>query len=376
MPEHQHPVNAVRADGAAMNAISPMEMFSCMMDNEIIELLVLESNRFGMQLGKRYKPITSKEMRQFFGICMYMSVVHLPRRRMYWSRATRQPRVADCMTTNRFEEILFLLHVTDNELEPDRNSNNYDKLYKLRPMMDKLNKNFCNNAVPELCMAVDEQMVPFKGRHSMKVGLYMRSKPCRWGYKLWCLAGQSGYLRKFYVSGDKAIDEIQIPDKYNVGVSGKVVIRLTQDLPENSYIFFDNYFSSPQLIAYMKSKKIYATSTMRRNRTEKCPLLSEKQLKKMGRGSMDFKSKSGVIICEWYDNRLVTVGSNVFGVHPTKKVRRYDRKEKTHKELECPNMTVAYNKSMGGVDKSSVFSQKVVTRHNCVLSKQPIKSLN
>ena len=25
---------------------------------------------------------------------------------------------------------------------------------------------------------------------------------------------------------------------------------------------------------------------------------------------------------------------------------------------------------------SSVFSQKVVTRHNCVLSKQPIKSLN
>ena len=26
--------------------------------------------------------------------------------------------------------------------------------------------------------------------------------------------------------------------------------------------------------------------------------------------------------------------------------------------------------------QSSVFSQKVVTRHNCVLSKQPIKSLN
>ena len=28
------------------------------------------------------------------------------------------------------------------------------------------------------------------------------------------------------------------------------------------------------------------------------------------------------------------------------------------------------------VGSSSVFSQKVVTRHNCVLSKQPIKSLN
>ena len=28
------------------------------------------------------------------------------------------------------------------------------------------------------------------------------------------------------------------------------------------------------------------------------------------------------------------------------------------------------------INYSSVFSQKVVTRHNCVLSKQPIKSLN
>ena len=27
-------------------------------------------------------------------------------------------------------------------------------------------------------------------------------------------------------------------------------------------------------------------------------------------------------------------------------------------------------------DNTSVFSQKVITRHNCVLSKQPIKSLN
>ena len=46
-------------------------------------------------------------------------------------------------------------------------------------MMDKLNKNFSNNAIPELCMAEDEQMVPFKGRHSLNI--YMSSKQCRWG---------------------------------------------------------------------------------------------------------------------------------------------------------------------------------------------------
>ena len=45
-------------------------------------------------------------------------------------------------------------------------------------------------------------------------------------------------------------------------------------------------------------------------------------------------------------------------------------------EWNCskPKVITKFNVSWG--KNTSVFSQKVVTRHNCVLSKQPIKSLN
>ena len=48
-------------------------------------------------------------------------------------------------------------------------------------------------------MSIDEMMVALKGRHSEKV--YMPKKPTKWGYKLWCRAGISGYIYDFEVVG-------------------------------------------------------------------------------------------------------------------------------------------------------------------------------
>ena len=45
------------------------------------------------------------------------------------------------------------------------------------------------------------------------------------------------------------------------------------------------------------------------------------------------------------------IGSNVFGIQPISKVKRYDRKEKNNVEVNCFSVVVRYNKSMGGVDK-------------------------
>ena len=90
--------------------------------------------------------------------------------------------VADLMTLNRFEEILSLLHVNDNELMKKKGEHGYDSLHKIRPLIKVISSNFENCSEPELFVAVDEQIVPFKGRHSLKV--YMKKKPKKWGYKI------------------------------------------------------------------------------------------------------------------------------------------------------------------------------------------------
>lgn len=101
---------------------------------------------------------------------------------------------------------------------------------------------------------------------------------------------------------------------------------------------------------------IPATCTVRSNRLEHCPLKTEKELRKEGRGAMDYKlSDDGILIVKWYDNKEVTVASNSYGVQPVTTVKRWDKTKRMYVHITCPALILAYNKGMGGVDFSDMF---------------------
>ena len=73
----------------------------------------------------------------------------------------------------------------------------------------------------------------------------------------------------------------------------------------------------------------------------------------LGRGSYYFrKSLDGVLIVQWYDNKLVTVGSTYNSCEPVSPVRRWSKAEKKYIELAKPNTIDIYNKFMGVVEKA------------------------
>lgn len=383
LTEHFDPPNELKATGPAVGPSTPLQMFSNFLTDDIIEALVLESNRQRLDLKReKVQPVTVTEMRSFIGACLYMSIVNLPGRRMYWSPKTKQATVADAMTCNRFEEILSILHANDNETAKPKSQKGYDKLHKIRPLILALNKNFDSCAEKEVHVSCDEQMIPFKGRNALKV--FMKNKPKKWGYKVWVQAGTSGYVHKFKLAGDNLSEEeiddlicnkstprrnaqiektstkddfLSYDEKWQIGKSGETILMLLREQLPGSYAYFDNYFSSPDLLAVLKQKGIKATCTMRADRMRNCPLLKEKDLKKKGRGSYDFgcDQETEVLLCRWYDNKVVSVGSNTHPVEPTHKVRRYDGKEKKHIEVDCPSLIKYYNKNMGGVDKCDML---------------------
>ena len=168
LPEHVNPENHLVPKGSALNAKIPLDMFIVHFGEDIFEMLTLESNRYRQQVGRsRSKVISVQEMRIFIAICFYMSVVSLPARRMYWSPKTRVATVADLMPLNRFEQILSLLHANDNELMKKKDEQGYDRLHKVRPLIRSIFSCFEDCAEPELVGAVDEQIVPFKGREGL-----------------------------------------------------------------------------------------------------------------------------------------------------------------------------------------------------------------
>ena len=277
------PSNVFVPKGEVKDAKQEISFFSALFSKEAFELFTLESNRYKLQINRnKVASITQEEMRKFIGIVLYMSVVHLPSRRDYWSDATQQKFIADAMSVNCFEEILSLLHVNDNAMEAKRGEPGYDRLHKIRPLLQIIQKNVSSCAEPETHMSVDEQMVPFKGHHSLKV--YMKNKPKKWGYKIWALAGQSGYLHKFYVSGDNLVPSRGEKLDPAIGKSGEVVLNLVGHLPKGTHVYFDNYFASPELLLALKKQGHHATCTVRANRQGKCPLKDKKELKKKREG--------------------------------------------------------------------------------------------
>ena len=81
-------------------------------------------------------------------------------------------------------------------------------------------------------------------------------------------------------------------------------------------------------------------------------LLSEKELKKKGRGSFDFvvEANSGVTVIRWFDNGLVQLLSNYVGNDLAAQVRRWSRKEGRFINIDRPEIVVQYNSNVGGVD--------------------------
>ncbi len=162
------------------------EFFQQFLTNELVEHITFQSNLYNTQRATRgyqpptkkrgsgtlhgqAKPVTEQELRQVLGIVLYMGVHKLPNRRMYWSSKTFVPLIANSMTRNRFEEILSILHFNNNEMAcTDPADASYDKLFKLKPLIDHFRKVFKGSLCPETMQSIDEMMIPFKGRHGAK----------------------------------------------------------------------------------------------------------------------------------------------------------------------------------------------------------------
>ena len=89
-------------------------------------------------------------------------------------------------------------------------------------------------------------------------------------------------------------------DESYYGESEFVVLRLTKALaPKKHQVFFDNLFSSPDLMCYLKEKEISAVATLKADRSRGCNIPSEKALKKIGRGTISefVENDKGVVVC-------------------------------------------------------------------------------
>ena len=75
---------------------------------------------------------------------------------------------------------------------------------------------------------------------------------------------------------------------------------------------------------YLKKEGLLAVGTIRSNRLQGCPLLSNKDLQKSAMGASDYRidNNSGIIIVKWLDNSVVQLTSNYVGIEHMDQIER------------------------------------------------------
>ena len=86
-------------------------------------------------------------------------------------------------------------------------------------------------------------------------------------------------------------------------------------------------------------------------------LKTEKELKKLGRGAMDWRvdANSGITVIRWYDNGVKQLNSSFVGNQNGNKLIRWWANKNKRIEIECPAMVQEHNAHLGGVDLCDMF---------------------
>lgn len=269
--------------------LSPIEIFEKFFDDEVFELIINETRKYG--ISKNYKDInlSVQELKVFVAIFYLSGYNTVPSKRCYWETRgdTRNDLVFNAMRRDRFLEICRFIHFADNT-KIDKN----DKMYKLRPLVDLLKKRFMDNFQPEQNLNFDESMVEYYGRHGCKQ--FIRGKPIRFGYKVWCLNTPSGYLIDFEIYQGKNPNSNDVYD-IEFGKAAAPLVQMLDNLPEgkknlNYRLYFDNLFTSTSLLLHLRERNYDGTGTFRENRIPKdCRFSQVNIIKKKKEGILNNK---------------------------------------------------------------------------------------
>ncbi|GFO27562.1 PiggyBac transposable element-derived protein 4 [Plakobranchus ocellatus] len=149
------------------------------------------------------------------------------------------------MTRNRFQNIIKFLHFHDNSQMPERDNPNYDRLYKIRLILEHLYEKFQEVYTPRRDVCVDESLLFWKGR--LIFGQYIFLKRARFGIKMFLccesnggVKGSGGYCYRFRIYAGKndptnEIQDILPADTHHLSVSEKMVIYLRVTLLDRGY---------------------------------------------------------------------------------------------------------------------------------------------
>ena len=109
--------------------------------------------------------------------------------------------------------------------------------------------------------------------------------------------------------------------------------------------------TSIPLLAWLCQKKIGAAGTVGSNSTGHCPLMDQRVFKEEPRKNYDYSHdpNNAIIVAQWNDKNVVMLALNKYGVKPLKRAKLLLARDRSHVQIDQPNMTKMFNRTRRGV---------------------------
>jgi len=213
-------------------------------------------------LSCRLPDITLPDMMTFVALALQMGHELKDTLHDYWSRLKQLHNLfySETVTQDRFLNVLLFLHFADSSQRPDEGEE-YDQLWKLRTVFDKLNEAYAKFCNPLEHLVVDEVIVKFKGRDVFKQ--YIPKKRKCFSIKIYKLCDESGYtydIRVYLGRNSHSTTD-------NMTATHATVRHFTNRVEGlGQKIFMDNFFSSPRIFNDLDRHKLNSCGTVWPNR--------------------------------------------------------------------------------------------------------------
>ena len=319
----------------------------CMFTNEYASQHIQSHRSYATAAGD-WKPVVLEELEKLCGLLIYMGLVQFPDVDSYYNTSCpyHGSWARSFLSRDRLKGILCFLKISD-----PNNEDLKDPLRKVKFLLNHMRATCKSLYQPQEHISIDERMVKSKGRFGFIQ--YIRDKPTKWGFKLWVLADSTNaYTYDF----DVYVGRRTVSSKHGLGYD--VVMQLCTDLFHQGYkLYFDNFYTSTQLMKDLKGKGIFSCGTVRSNRKgfpKEFKDTVKKWEKAAERGDVRWVRDGEVVIMQWKDNKAVSVMSSFHAGHEHTTTKRNTRVngERKVKIIQQPNAVHQYNQYMGGVDRS------------------------
>ena len=345
--DHVGPQNIPDHINHESTALSFLELF---LDADFCGLLCRQTNLRAEQVKQskpasyyamNFKPVAVPELKVFLGLRLQMEkCVIKPWYESYWKGAghnfiAHTPGFREVMERDRFIALWGSLHLVD---QTDEAVDKSDKMYKVRPMLDRMLPLFRRYYSPRQQLSLDEGMIPTKNRLAIKQ--YIRDKPFRWGIKSFLLCeAKTGYIL------DAEIYTGRVRDRHwpLLGSAGSVVRRLVENSQvtnKNHMLFMNRFYNSVTLFHMLKNELgVLAPGTVMPSRKH-YPKELGRRLTECGR--YNFRCRGALCAIAWKDRKHIHFLSNY---HDPKRASTVNRRVGDRLlQLTAPQLVVDYTR--------------------------------